>query len=106
MTKPECNYLKKEEVGNQSGWRWICQDRNISSCSGMVHKNDQDSCAAKIVISSLDLSETARFIRNLSDLEQIFFHMGSVEEEYDGWMTSRRELCYTLTLGHKSQSVT
>ena len=48
----------------------------------MIHKNNQDSCAAKIVISSPDLSETARFIRNLSDLKQIFLHMGSVEEEY------------------------
>ena len=47
----------------------------------VMHKNDQDSCAAELVISSLNLSEPARFIRTLSDLEQYFLHMGSVEEE-------------------------
>ena len=44
-------------------------------------RDDHTTSTADINISNLKLSESARLIRNLSDLEQFFLHLGSAEED-------------------------
>ena len=44
-------------------------------------RDDYSTSAAEINISNLNLSESARLIRNLSDLEQYFLHLGSAGED-------------------------